>query len=176
MVFSQTPRRGDRGRPLRKSFRLRRANMRRAIPFAALLLMACSLPAQQQRTASFGGFSHEAQPAEDQWEQKFRALPSPDNLRDSMKLLSAHPHHVGSPYDKQNADWLAAKFKEWGWDVRVETFQVLFPTPAERTVELVDVFVALRQELRDQRGQLAHVRIGLIEHAFIGRRSTVDTS
>ncbi len=54
-----------------------------------------------------------------------------------MKLLSAHPHHVGSPYDKQNADWLAAKFKEWGWDVRVETFQVLFPTPAERTVELV---------------------------------------
>ena len=111
--------------------------MRRAIPFAALLLMACSLPAQQQRTTSFGGFSHEAQPAEDQWEQKFRALPSPDNLRESMKLLSAHPHHVGSPYDKQNADWLAAKFKEWGWDVRVETFQVLFPTPAERTVELV---------------------------------------
>ena len=49
-----------------------------------------------------------------------------------MKLLSAHPHHVGSPYDKQNADWLAAKFKEWGWDVHVETFQVLFPTPAER--------------------------------------------
>jgi len=76
--------------------------------------------------------------AEQQWEDKFRAIPSPDNLRDSMKLLSAHPHHLGSPYDKQNADWLAAKFREWGWDVRVETFEVLFPTPKERVVELVE--------------------------------------
>ena len=63
-------------------------------------------------------------------------------------LLSAHPHHVGSPYDKQNADWILAKFKEWGWDAHVETFQILFPTPKERIVELVEPthFVAKLQE------------------------------
>ena len=94
--------------------------------------------ARQEGAPSLPGFSSKAAQAEEQWEQKFRAIPSTDNLRESMKLLSAHPHHVGSPYDKQDADWLAAKFKEWGWDVHVETFQVLFPTPTERVVELVE--------------------------------------
>ena len=45
----------------------------------------------------------------------FRAIPSPQNLHDYMQRLSARPHHVGSPYDKDNAEWILAKFKEWGW-------------------------------------------------------------
>jgi N-acetylated-alpha-linked acidic dipeptidase len=65
-----------------------------------------------------------------------------------MKRLSARPHHVGSAYDKDNAQWILAKFKEWGWDVRLETFTVLFPTPKERVVELVapTQFKALLEE------------------------------
>jgi len=55
-----------------------------------------------------------------------------------MQRLSARPHHVGSPYDKDNAEWLAAKFKEFGWDAHIEQFDVLFPTPKERAVELVE--------------------------------------
>ena len=31
-----------------------------------------------------------------------------------------------------------AKFKEWGFDARIETFKVLFPTPKERVVELLE--------------------------------------
>ena len=54
-----------------------------------------------------------------------------------MERLSARPHHVGSPYDKDNAEWMLAKFREWGWDARIETYDVLFPTPKERLVELV---------------------------------------
>ena len=49
-----------------------------------------------------------------------------------MQRLSARPHHVGSPYDKDNAEWMLAQFKEWGWDAQIETFDVLFPTPKER--------------------------------------------
>ena len=41
------------------------------------------------------------------------------------------------PYDKDNAEWMLAKFKEWGWDAQLESFTVLFPTPKERIVELV---------------------------------------
>ncbi len=66
-----------------------------------------------------------------------------------MKRLSARPHHVGSPYDKENAEWIAAKFKEFGWDTHIEQFDVLFPTPLERAVELVDggpKFIAKLQE------------------------------
>ncbi|MEO8725508.1 MAG: transferrin receptor-like dimerization domain-containing protein, partial [Acidobacteriaceae bacterium] len=47
------------------------------------------------------------------------------------------PHHVGSPYDKENAEWILAQFKQWGWDAHIETFHVLFPTPKTRVVELV---------------------------------------
>jgi N-acetylated-alpha-linked acidic dipeptidase len=55
----------------------------------------------------------------------------------SMRRLSARPHHVGSPYDKDNADWLLAQFTAWGWDARVETYDVLFPTPVERRLDMV---------------------------------------
>jgi len=65
-----------------------------------------------------------------------------------VKRLSARPHHVGAPYDKDNADWILAKFKEWGLEARIETFDVLFPTPRERAVELVEParFTARLQE------------------------------
>jgi N-acetylated-alpha-linked acidic dipeptidase len=83
------------------------------------------------------GYSKTASDAEKQWEEKFRALPSTDNLRENMRRLSARPHHVGSPYDKDNAEWMLAKFKEWGFDAQIENFYVLFPTPKERLVELI---------------------------------------
>jgi len=95
------------------------------------------------------GYSAESSRAERQWEEKLRAIPSPDNLRAYMQHLSARPHHVGSPYDKENAEWIAAKFKEFGLDTHVEQFDVLFPTPKERVVELVDggpKFIAKLQE------------------------------
>jgi N-acetylated-alpha-linked acidic dipeptidase len=69
-------------------------------------------------------------------------------MREYMRQLSARPHHTGSPYDKQNAEWILARFKEWGWDAKTESFDVLFPTPKERVVELVEPtkFVAKLQE------------------------------
>ena len=51
--------------------------------------------------------------------------------------MTAHPHHVGSPYDKDNAEWILAKLKSWGLDAKIENFDVLFPTPKERLVEMI---------------------------------------
>jgi N-acetylated-alpha-linked acidic dipeptidase len=95
------------------------------------------------------GYSAESSRAEHHWEEKLRAIPSPENLRAYMQRLSARPHHVGSPYDKDNAEWIAAKFKEFGLDTHIEQFDVLYPTPKERAVELVEggpKFVAKLQE------------------------------
>ena len=94
------------------------------------------------------GFSATAAKAERDWETKFRAIPSPDSLRSYMRRLSARPHHVGSPYDQDNAEWILAKFKSFGLDAHIETFDVLFPTPLERVVELVapSKFVAKLRE------------------------------
>jgi N-acetylated-alpha-linked acidic dipeptidase len=84
------------------------------------------------------GFSSASSRTERQWEEKLRAIPTTENLRSYMQRLSARPHHVGSPYDKDNAEWIAAKFKEFGWDAQIEQFDVLFPTPRERVLELVE--------------------------------------
>jgi N-acetylated-alpha-linked acidic dipeptidase len=82
------------------------------------------------------------------WEEKFRAIPNPQNLRDYMQRLSARPHHVGSPYDKDNAEWIVAKLKSWGLDAKIENFDVLFPTPKDRLVEMIEPtkFTAKLQE------------------------------
>jgi N-acetylated-alpha-linked acidic dipeptidase len=74
---------------------------------------------------------------QDSVEAKFRGSIDTANIRESMRRLSARPHHVGSPYDKDNAEWMLARFREWGWDAQIETFDVLFPTPKDRLVEMV---------------------------------------
>jgi N-acetylated-alpha-linked acidic dipeptidase len=51
--------------------------------------------------------------------------------------LSARPHHLGSPYDKSNALYLAGLFRSFGYDTHIERFDVLFPTPKTRVLELV---------------------------------------
>jgi N-acetylated-alpha-linked acidic dipeptidase len=73
-----------------------------------------------------------------EWESRFLAVPSPDIMREAMRRLSARPHHVGSAYGRENAEWILARFGEWGWDARIETFDVLFPTPKERLVEMIE--------------------------------------
>src|SRR3974390_1385294 len=69
---------------------------------------------------ALAGFSADSSRTEREAENKFRALPDRANLRQYMERLSARPHHVGSAYDKDNAEWMLAKFKEWGWDAKIE--------------------------------------------------------
>jgi N-acetylated-alpha-linked acidic dipeptidase len=71
------------------------------------------------------------------WDVRFQALPDAEAIGQYMQRLSARPHHVGSPYGKENADWMVARLKEWGWDARLEQYDVLFPTPKERVLEMV---------------------------------------
>jgi len=66
-----------------------------------------------------------AQSGSTSWDAKFRELPQPSNIRANLERLSARPHHVGSAYDKDNAEWMLARFKEWGWDAQIESFSVL---------------------------------------------------
>lgn len=83
------------------------------------------------------GFTQQDSSAERNWDKKFQDGIVADNLRESMRRLSARPHHVGSSYDKDNAEWILAQFQKSGFDAHIETFQVLFPTPKERLVEML---------------------------------------
>jgi len=80
------------------------------------------------------GFSN----AEAQWqaEQQFDRTLSAANLDTWMKRLSARPHHLGSDYGKQNAEYMRNLLKSWGWDAQLATYEVLFPTPRIRSLEM----------------------------------------
>ncbi|MEP6802754.1 MAG: M28 family metallopeptidase [Acidobacteriota bacterium] len=70
-------------------------------------------------------------------ERRYASALDPASIREFDRFLSAEPHHIGSARGEQNAKWMVAKLREWGLDARIETFDVLFPTPTERILELV---------------------------------------
>jgi len=82
------------------------------------------------------GFTDENAGAEFALESKFDGSLNSANLTAWLKRLSARPHHLGSPYNKENADFIASQFRSWGYDTKLEEFQVLFPTPKTRIVEM----------------------------------------
>jgi len=88
--------------------------------------------------AALGGYTTQDAAQQREWERQFQDAVSADHIRENMRRLSARPHHVGSPYDKDNAEWILARYKEWGFDAKIETFYVLFPTPKSRSLEMLN--------------------------------------
>jgi N-acetylated-alpha-linked acidic dipeptidase len=83
------------------------------------------------------GFTSEGAERERELEARFDSVLRKDDLREWMKRLSARPHHIGSAYDKENSEFIAAQFRSWGFETEIERFDVLFPTPKTRLLEMV---------------------------------------
>jgi len=100
------------------------------------LLAAAGLSAAPPDEKPLLGFGRAPAAEQRALEARFDAQLRADNLRDWMKRLTARPHHVGSPYGKENAEFIASQFKSWGYDTSIEEFRVLFPTPKSRLLEM----------------------------------------
>ncbi|MDB5422931.1 MAG: folate hydrolase [Phenylobacterium sp.] len=96
----------------------------------AALLSACALGAVGTAWAA-------PPPTGKELEAAFDAKIDPAEMGRWLKLMAAEPNHVGSVHDKTNAEWIAAQLTSWGWDTRIEVFDVLYPTPLSETLELV---------------------------------------
>ncbi len=118
--------------------RIHRFVSRSFILLVAPLISAQTTSFKPADTAQLSGYTVASSKSELEWEKKLQEGIVSETVKENMRRLSARPHHVGSPYDKDNAEWILAKFKEWGFEARIETFQVLFPTPKERVVELIE--------------------------------------
>jgi N-acetylated-alpha-linked acidic dipeptidase len=103
--------------------------------FSALMLAAPALAVDEPALPGYPAASARVQR---EWEERFRALPSADSLREYNRRLSARPHAVGSGAGRQNAEWILSRLREWGLEAHIETFYVVFPTPRERWVELLE--------------------------------------
>jgi len=82
------------------------------------------------------GFTGDGATTQRSLEQRFDALLDPADQREWLKQMTAGPNQVGSPHDKANAEFMLARFREWGWDAHIETFSVLYPTPKKVALEL----------------------------------------
>ncbi len=63
-----------------------------------------------------------------------------DTIGETIKVLSAKPHNLSSLADKENAEYILKQFTKWGWDAKIETFYVLFPTPKTRILEMTSPY------------------------------------
>src|SRR5437868_3018404 len=82
------------------------------------------------------GFSDANATKQVDWEKQFDVQLNGKDQDEWMKFLSSHPHHVGSPQDKANAEYMANLFRSWGYEVEIATYYPLFPTPKSRLLEL----------------------------------------
>ena len=105
---------------------------------AAVLLGLGLASAAARADQALLGFSDEGTRSERALEQRFDAGLHPEDLREWMRRLSARPHHLGSAYDHDNAEFIASLYRSWGFDTRIEEFSVLFPTPRTRLLEMVE--------------------------------------
>lgn len=107
--------------------------MRSILSSLLLLVSVCALA----QNKSLIGFSPAAADAHTQAEAKFDSYLKAKNIDDWIKRLSARPHHVGSPYGKENAEFMVSLFRSWGYEAEIETYYVLFPSPKIRVLEMV---------------------------------------
>lgn len=112
---------------------------RLAALLATSMLFASSAMAQSTGAPASPmlGFTPTSAEAEKALEAKFDAQLSATDMRERLRRLAAEPNQVGSPHDKANAEWILQLFKSWGWDARIETFQILYPTPKSEALELI---------------------------------------
>jgi len=102
------------------------------LAIVAIICISAGNPAKD-----YTGFNDASAKTQRSWEDKFDSLLHADEIGQFIKHLSAHPHHLGSAYDHENAEYILSKFKQWGYQARIDTFYALFPTPKLRVLETV---------------------------------------
>jgi len=102
--------------------------MRNSMLLAACLAAAALLaaPVVSQQTAGSADI-----------ERRFDTFISSPEMDGWMKRMAAEPIHVGAAHNKANAEYTLQRFRDWGWDARIETFEVLYPTPTKVSLDLV---------------------------------------
>jgi N-acetylated-alpha-linked acidic dipeptidase len=101
----------------------------------AVLLSAQTAPAPA--AARLRGFSEAASAAALAREREFQAMPDAKMAEADFDVMTAEPHHTGSPYEIKLADYVADKFKSFGFEISRDEYSVLLPWPGERRLDIV---------------------------------------
>jgi len=115
--------------------------------FVALGLVPAGSAAAQE-PSDLLGFAPPAAARQLAAETRLDAMVDPGNLESWMRRMTAKPFFVGAPHNYDNALWVADQFRSWGYEVEIAEYEVLFPTPLIRHVEMVapERYVAALEE------------------------------
>ncbi|MGD8281250.1 MAG: folate hydrolase, partial [Gemmatimonadota bacterium] len=100
-------------------------------------VVALQAAAPRQAGPPMLGFTPESSARQLALEEQFDSYLDAGNLEEWMRFITSKPMYTGSPHNREVADWMVERFRSWGFDVRIDEYQVLFPTPRIRELELV---------------------------------------
>jgi N-acetylated-alpha-linked acidic dipeptidase len=113
-----------------------------AVPLAALCASVAAVawlsaqPRQAPGQPRVRGFTAASSAAELAREQEMKAAPSTKANEADFDVMTAEPHHAGSPYEIKLADYVADRFKSFGIEPVKYEYSVLLPWPGERRIEI----------------------------------------
>ena len=140
-IFRHQTAPGEGKSPADSQGRLPRAIVLVVLAAFGLLLAARAIPfAGAQPDVSIRGFTAAQALRESEFEQLFRSLPTPAQIREDLKTLTREPHVAGTAADFRTAQFVLQQFRDAGLDAAVVQYRVLVPMPTEVKVEMVEPF------------------------------------
>ncbi|HEY2348957.1 MAG TPA: M28 family metallopeptidase [Puia sp.] len=113
-----------------------------------LLLMFSIHPFLPAQSILLSGFNDSNSLEELKREKSFDDQISRENIGKTIQDLSSVPHNLGSAGSKEVAEKIQQKFRDYGFDVHMDVYQVLFPVPKTRILEMTSpgIYRALLKE------------------------------
>src|SRR5437660_3316553 len=110
------------------------------VPVVALCASTAAvawLSAQSPTPSRIRGFSAAASAAERAREEEMKAAPSAKVNEADFDVMTAEPHHAGSPYEIKLADYVSDQFRKIGIESTKYEYSVLLPWPKQRRIDIV---------------------------------------
>ncbi len=95
------------------------------------------LTAQGSPPSPIRGFSAASGAAEAARERELKAMPTAKAAEADFDVMTAEPHHTGSPYEIKLADYVSDQFKKMGIESAKYEYSVLLPWPKQRRIDIV---------------------------------------
>jgi N-acetylated-alpha-linked acidic dipeptidase len=103
----------------------------------ALALVPTLVTAQTQNADSYRGFAAAARDAQAAAEKVFMDTVTPNNARRWLFALTEEPHVAGTPEEKKVADYVLARFKEFGLETEMVRYDVFLNHPKHVALKIV---------------------------------------
>jgi N-acetylated-alpha-linked acidic dipeptidase len=104
--------------------------------FIVPLIASVLIQVPRAQSPAVRGFPDDALAEQRRREEQFRAVPDSARLKEYLTAMAGEPHVAGRPGSRRVAEYALEKFRSWGLDARIESFEALMPWPTERLVEM----------------------------------------